>query len=57
VQGIGVILNWFSRLVSNPLVTLLVIALALLNLILVALLGFADTWLDFRKIRIKGTYA
>ncbi len=54
VQGTGVILNWFSRLASNAFVTVMVIVLAVLNLILVALLGFADIWLDFRKLRIKG---
>lgn len=54
VQGIGVILNWFSRLASNAFVTVIVIVLAVFNLILVALLGFADIWLDFRKLRIKG---
>ncbi len=57
VQGVGVILNLFSRLASNAFVTILVVALALLNLILVALLGFADVWLDFRKLRTKGIYA
>ncbi len=57
VQGIGVILNWFSRLASNAFVTVLVILLAVFNLILVALLGFADIWLDFRKLRTKGNYA
>ncbi len=57
VQGVGVLLNWLSRLASNAFVTLLVFALAIFNLILVALLGFADIWLDFRKLRTKGTYA
>ncbi|MDD4224403.1 MAG: hypothetical protein PHD87_07470 [Candidatus Cloacimonetes bacterium] len=57
VQGTGVILNWLSRLASNAFVTVLVIALAVFNLILVALLGFADIWLDFRNLRTKGNYA
>ena len=39
------------------IVSLLVFALAIFNLILVALLGFADIWLDFRKLRTKGNYA
>ncbi len=57
VQGVGVLLNWLSRLASNAFIILLVLALAVFNLILVALLGFADIWLDFRKLRTKGNYA
>jgi hypothetical protein len=57
LQGIGVLLHWFARESTNILLTLLVVLLALINIILVALIGFADTWLDLRKLRIKGNHA
>lgn len=56
IQGIGVILHYVSRYSSNLVVLLLLTVLIIFNLILVALVGFADIWLDFRKLHIKGIY-
>ena len=57
IQGIGVILHQASRFSSNLFVMALIAVLITFNLILVALLGFADIWLDFRKLNTKGIYA
>jgi len=57
VQGIGVISHFLSRYASNILAMVLAIILIVLNLVLVTLLGFADIWLDFRKLKNKGTLA
>ncbi len=54
IQGIGVILHFFARLSNNVIFMILLSILILFNLILVALLGFADTWLDLRKLKTKG---
>ncbi|MBW6514216.1 MAG: hypothetical protein K0B87_05615 [Candidatus Syntrophosphaera sp.] len=56
IQGIGVVLHHVSRWSSNALVLVLVTVLIIFNLILVALLGFADIWLDLRKLNVKGIY-
>lgn len=57
IQGIGVILHFFSRLSNNVIVMILLSVVILFNLILVALLGFADIWLDLRKLKSKGIKA
>jgi len=56
-QGIGVLLHWFARESTNFLLILLVAVLAITNTIPVALIGFADIWLDFRKLKIKGNHS
>lgn len=57
VQGTGVVLHFFSRLSTNVIANVLLTILILFNLILVALLGFADIWLDLRKLQSKGIQA
>ncbi len=57
LQGLGVLLHWFARESTNFLLILLVVLLAFINIVLVALIGFADIWLDLRKLRIKGNHA
>jgi hypothetical protein len=57
VQGMGVIVHYIARINSNLLVIMLITALVIFNLILVVLLGFADIWLDLRKLNKKGMYA
>lgn len=57
IQGLGVLLNLLSRYISNKFVLILLMVILISNLILVALLGFADIWLDFRKLNYKGTIA
>jgi hypothetical protein len=54
VEGIGVIINLISKRKPNILINILVTILVLLNLPIMALIGFADIWLDFRKLNIKG---
>lgn len=56
-QGIGVLLHWFARESTNFLLILLVALLAIISTIPVALIGFADIWLDFRKLKTKGNNA
>ena len=54
VEGIGVIINLITKRKPNILINILVTILVLLNLPIMALIGFADIWLDFRKLNIKG---
>lgn len=57
IQGMGVLLNLLSRYITNRFVLVLLMVILISNLILVALLGFADIWLDLRKLNSKGTTA
>lgn len=57
LQGVGVLLHWASRYVSNVFGMVLLTILIILNAILVVLVGFADIWLDLRKLNLKGTYS
>lgn len=57
IQGIGVLLHILARYTTNSLMLMFLIILIALNLILVALIGFADIWLDFRKLKLKGNFS
>jgi len=57
IQGIGVLVHYLSRLIPSKLIMVLLIILLSLNGILIALLGFADLWLDLRKLNNGGTTA
>jgi hypothetical protein len=54
VEGIGVIINLLSKRKPHILINILVTILVLLNLPLMALIGFADIWINFRKLNMKG---
>lgn len=55
IQGIGVLVYVSTLYTSNLFMMILLTIIITLNLILVALLGFADIWFDFRKLHLKGT--
>lgn len=57
LQGIAVLSSLSARYAANPLLLVLGVVLIIFNLILVALLGFTDIWLDFRNINSKGSYS
>lgn len=57
LQGIGVVLNKASRLISNKLVRgILLVSLSInaISYALITLLGLADQWWDFRKTNAGG---
>jgi hypothetical protein len=57
LQGIGVVLNKASRLISNKIVRGILLFTLLINAIsyaLITLLGLADQWWDFRKTNAGG---
>ena len=54
IQGIGVVFHFFSSISSNVFLMALLVLLIAFNLFLIALIGFADIWLDLRKIKTKG---
>lgn len=55
IQGVGVVSHFIARHTSNVILMVLATLLIIFNLFLVALLGFADIWLNFRKLNLKGT--
>jgi hypothetical protein len=57
IQGIGVLLHLLARYTASGFMLMFLIILIALNLILVALIGFADIWLDFRKLKLKGNFS
>lgn len=57
IQGIGVLTSYLSSVIANKFILVLLMLVLISNFYLVALVGFADIWLDFRKTTIKGTTA
>ncbi|MDP2172772.1 MAG: hypothetical protein Q8M98_05030 [Candidatus Cloacimonadaceae bacterium] len=57
IQGIGVMLHKLSKLIANKMLRAALLVLILLNTVsylLITLLGFADLWLDLRKLHPGG---
>jgi hypothetical protein len=57
IQGVGVLIHWLNRIVANKVIMVVLLVVLLTNGILVVLVGFADIWLDFRKINSGGNPA
>jgi len=57
LQGVSVMIAKLSRIISNPLLNVLIVLILLANsisYIMFTLLGVADQWLDFRKTNTGG---
>ena len=60
LQGVGILVYYLTRLLSNRLilgVSLFIILINLMSYIFIMLLGFADIWLNLRKLEIGGSPA
>lgn len=57
IQGMGVLIHLLGRIIASKVVMVILILILLTNSILIVLLGFADLWLDFRKINTGGNPA
>ena len=60
LQGVGVLIDFLSKILVNKIVlgvSLFVILINFSSYILILLLGFADIWLNFRKLETGGSPA
>ncbi|HRY83455.1 MAG TPA: hypothetical protein P5533_02355 [Candidatus Cloacimonadota bacterium] len=60
LQGVGVLIDFLSRILVNRFVlgvSLFIILINLSSYILLLLIGFADIWLNFRKLETGGSPA
>jgi len=60
LQGIGILVFYFQRFVSNRIllgISLFIILINLVSYVFLLLLGFADIWLNIRKLETGGSPA
>lgn len=60
LQGVGVLIDFLSRILVNRIllgVSLFIILINLSSYVLILILGFADIWLNFRKLETGGSPA
>lgn len=60
IQGISLIINYLSRTISNKVIRAVLLIVLLINsisYIFITILGFADIWLNLRKIETGGSPA
>lgn len=56
-QGLGVMLSKFFQYIPNPVLSTALMVFLLINFlsyIILIILGFADQWMDFRKLETNG---